>query len=298
MKLIRLFPLLILWALVVLTGCEKDVEDMDLNSSSKLVVFSFISPQDTILTVKLQKSQPAIGKKLTAEQVKVKNATVTITDGNSVVLLTYNQEYDHYEANAKVWPVVAGSTYQLKVSTPGGAIATANCTVPYATGIEITEINTSYTIVQDYFGQNVRRYSVSYNWRDAAGVKNYYRALAYKQYTISSPHSDDVVHREGLQGNNYNMDLQTDAKVKNGLMLSNTLTYHEYNYDVINKPFHIYAVLVVGDSNYYLYHESLTKQYENDGNPFAEPSFIYSNVEGGLGVFSGYNQVVAVKELE
>jgi hypothetical protein len=38
---------------------------------------------------------------------------------------------------------------------------------------------------------------------------------------------------------------------------------------------------------YYQYHKSL-ENYNDGENPFAEPTPIYSNIEGGLGVFAAY----------
>jgi len=40
---------------------------------------------------------------------------------------------------------------------------------------------------------------------------------------------------------------------------------------------------------YYLYKLTLQNFYENNGNPFAQPVQIYSNIEGGLGIFAGYS---------
>lgn len=297
MKLSHLFRLLMLSAVVVLLSCESDVEDIDFNTTSKLVVTAFISPQDTVLVVQLQKSQPAIGKKMSQEQLKVKNATVTVSNGNAVITFIYNSDTDQYLANVKARPLVAGNTYQLKVTTPAGYKAEATCTIPYTTGVEITELNTPHSIVQDYGGNSVRRYDVTFKWRDAPGVKNYYRTLAYKQYKVQNPYGQSDIYREPLYTNFYGLDLQNDAKADGGILISEVMTSHEYNYERMEKPFHIFAVLVVADKNYYTYHQSLYKQSESDGNPFAEPTIMYTNIEGGLGVFAGYNQVVAVKEL-
>lgn len=298
MKFIRLFPLLMLCALVVLTGCESDVEDMDLDVSSKLVVISYISPQDTLLKVHLQMSQPAIGKRLSSEQLKIKNATVTISDGASVLALAYNADKDHYEGDAKAWPVSAGKTYRLKVITPAGDVAEATCTVPRTEGIEITEINAPYSVEQDYYNSNARKYNISFKWKDAPEVANYYRTLVYKAYSITDSDGLKRTFYEGVYRGYNGIDTQTDEKSKGGIMTSEAIVYYDYNSDRMDKPFYLYAVLVVSDRHYYLYHQSLYKQQETSDNPFSEPTIMYSNIKGGLGVFGGYNQLVAVKELE
>ena len=50
--------------------------------------------------------------------------------------------------------------------------------------------------------------------------------------------------------------------------------------------------LLTTDYHYYQYHISINN-YES-GNPFAEPTRIYSNVENGYGVFAGYQKSVFI----
>ncbi|WP_162427294.1 DUF4249 domain-containing protein [Pontibacter pudoricolor] len=299
MKKINTLLFVLLSAVVGLTGCESDVKDIDsFEGKSKLVVVSYISPQDTMLVVRVQKTQPAIGRKMTDEQLKVKDAIVTISNGASVIALNYNPEAMHYEADARAWPIEAGKTYSLKVTSLAGN-AEATCTIPSTDGIEITEIKAPYTIEKDYYGRDMRWYTVSYKWRDAPDVTNFYRTLVYKQYTYTDPVTGAKhVQKEGLNWNSGDSkDIHTDKDTQNGLLTSQALSYYEYNYESIDKPFYIYAVLVVSDKNYYLYQQSLDNQGQNSGNPFAEPYVMYTNIEGGLGVFAGYNQLVSRIEL-
>jgi hypothetical protein len=45
--------------------------------------------------------------------------------------------------------------------------------------------------------------------------------------------------------------------------------------------------LLSTDKPYYDFHKSL-ENYSLGDTPFAEPSFVYSNVKGGLGIFASY----------
>ncbi|MBC5772514.1 DUF4249 domain-containing protein [Pontibacter sp. KCTC 32443] len=298
MKTLRLITLLLVSIAVTFTGCESDVDNIDsFESKSKLVVLSYISPQDTMLEVRVQKTQPAIGKQLTDEQRKVKDATVTISNGTSVVSLAYNAETNQYEADARAWPIEAGKTYKLKVVAPG-ATAEASCTVPFTDGIEITEATAPYSIIEDYYGQSVRRYTITFKWRDAPNVKNFYRTLAFKEYSITDFYGKRV-YKEGLYASyEDDKEIQDDEETDNGIMTSEPLVFHDYNYENIDKPYYIHCVLVVSDQNYYLYHRSLDEQEESNGNPFAEPTLMYTNMEGGIGVFAGYNQLLSTIEIE
>lgn len=299
MKIIRLITLLLVSIAATFAGCESEVVNLDsFEGKSKLVVVSYISPQDTLLVARVQKTQPAIGKKITEEQLKVKDAVVTISDGTSVAALSYNPETAQYEADARAWPIVAGKTYHLKVRSAAGN-AEATCTIPSTEGIEITEIEAPHTVTKDYYGNNQHRYTLSYKWRDAPGITNFYRTLMYKQYSYTDGVTGTKhVQKEGIDWSyGDGKDLHTDEETQNGIIVSKEVAYYEYNYESIDKPFYIYAVLVVSDKNYYMYQYSLDNQGENSSNPFAEPYVMYTNIEGGLGVFAGYNQLVSRIEL-
>jgi len=54
--------------------------------------------------------------------------------------------------------------------------------------------------------------------------------------------------------------------------------------------------LALTDIHYYNYHRSV---FNFDGeNPFSEPSPVYSNIEGGLGVFAAFNGSTIEVDLE
>jgi hypothetical protein len=50
---------------------------------------------------------------------------------------------------------------------------------------------------------------------------------------------------------------------------------------------HIYIFIGVTDENYFNYHRSVTNF--QDDNPFSEPTPVYTNITGGLGVFGSYS---------
>lgn len=52
---------------------------------------------------------------------------------------------------------------------------------------------------------------------------------------------------------------------------------------------HLKVYVRNSSEDYFLFHRSVTKQLEVRDNPFAEPVFIHTNVENGLGHFSGYS---------
>ncbi|GAB3204225.1 hypothetical protein ABID22_002993 [Pontibacter aydingkolensis] len=300
MKTYRIIPFIILIAITLLTACEKDADNVKpFKVDSKLVVHAFISPQDTVLKVHLQKSQPALGRRLSEEQLQVPNANVTISDGSSAVTLTYDPDHNAYFSKLREWAIVAGKTYTLKVTAPGGYAATASCSVPEATGIAITDVSTSTTTETDYYGGEMKRYKVAYKWTDAPGVNNYYRTLAAKVFWHKNYYGDRQRVAEPAHLDRGKPGLYKDDKAQGGVLTSDDFYYYQGAQSPdIEKQYQLHLLLVVSDKNYYLYQDAQYKQSQSNGNPFAEPVVMYSNIEGGLGVFAGYNQVEALIDME
>jgi len=279
-------------------GCEQDVHNLDdFKAASKLVVVSYISPQDDTLRVHLQKTQPAIGRQLAEGELRIVNATVTLSDGTTTVPLLYNAGKDSYEVAAHRLPVLANKTYLLHVSTPEGFTAEAACTVPSTAGITITDISyTQESSEATYYSGYNTHYTASFKWQDAPGISNYYRTLISGRVKVAHP---DSVATLTLYFNDWNWQetLVKDSKQEGGILSSQDL--HDYVYHgktEKTKLAQLQALLVVADRHYYEYHRSIDGQEDAD-NPFAEPALIYTNIQGGLGVFAAYNQVEASKEL-
>jgi hypothetical protein len=142
-----------------------------------------------------------------------------------------------------------------------------------------------YPQTQHHFG---------FKFQDAPGRDNYYHALA--MYGYPNPNMPDKMEQQFLYFNPEDAIINDERK--DGLVLvTPTATAITPQGNNPTQPKNLYAYLAVTDRHYYLYHHSVIKHQEVDGNPFAEPVLIYSNIEGGLGVFSGYNQLKAVKQL-
>lgn len=60
----------------------------------------------------------------------------------------------------------------------------------------------------------------------------------------------------------------------------------------------LHAYLLHTDEHYFLYHRSVRNASYSQDNPFAEPVLVYTNVEGGLGVFAAYNRTTQVVKLK
>jgi len=278
--------------LLLMGACEKDItSEVKINSQPMLVVTSFISPQDTGLVVKVSKTRPAVGV-VTSNSAKVTDATVSISNGTRAVRLNYDATRDIYWTEASTLPILPGETYLLTVSTPDGAQVTASCTVPVTEGIAFTKLEHSIT-TESYEGQgDYYRHSFDFQWQDAAGQENYYHALSLLEYF-----EPGLNRNRRLPLDNYGEKVFFSDEKQDGQLFASVGKFQYSSQDVLPSPLYLEAHLSVTDRPYYLYHESIEKQNQTNGNPFAEPVIIYTNIQGGLGVFAAYNQIRAVKQI-
>lgn len=291
----------ILGALLLLTAalqsCEKDVANFDISTTPMLVATAFISPQDTILAVEVKRTSPAIGKQLTEEGMKVTDAIVTLSDGTQTIELEYDPARNKYFASIKTLPVVANKTYFLKVTTPKGEKAEATCTVPSREGISLTELNYE-TVEKDNYGYPTTLHYINYKWQDASGVENYYHATSYRTTSFTFGYPPVVMEQHEVAFAENTKLFLKDEKQDGKIMQSPGFSFSSGYPDHASKPFKIIAVLAITDKAYYQYHQSILSQESTGGNPFAEPQRMYTNIQGGLGVFAAYNQIKAMKIIQ
>lgn len=152
-------------------ACQKEVTSIKLpESDSKLVVTSFISPQDTAVHVRITRSVPTIGY-VQAVGVPVVDAMVRISNDTQTASLEFNDTTGTYFAETAYFPITAGTTYTLRVTTPDGGQAEATCTVPAALDLPLTITLDSASV--SYNTQ--KEYNLRIGWPDPAGETNYYR---------------------------------------------------------------------------------------------------------------------------
>lgn len=139
-------------------SCETVVEDINLPYEERLVIESFISPQDTLLEVKVSKTRPVVGT-FPSNQLNggfgseakpiIEGAIVEISDGQKkatfqlqTIINPFGTDYDPstgkpipqsrrgYFLKAKDFPIVAGKTYTLTAKALNLPDVSATCTIP------------------------------------------------------------------------------------------------------------------------------------------------------------------------
>ncbi len=296
-------------------------------TESQLTVFSFISPQDTIIRVKVSQtyplfseysSSPGTSLVISDGDTVVNNidsfatATVVISDGATSVTLPYDSREQVYSLPVQRFPIKAGMTYSLTV-TDGKRSLQASCTIP-PDQVPITNYTLDTTLITSFTGRDTTL-RLSFRWNDIAGKENYYRVRAYELFEYSEVNVDSILQttRETRKvGRSYFRwtDAFSSGAFQNDTNLDGTQfsspqgrkprVNAQYVESLVNNPVKprrgpvskgLYLLLLNTDSHYYRFHRSVQAQ---DDNPFSEPALIYTNVTGGLGVFASYNQSVRV----
>lgn len=298
-----IFKVALCMVLFVSVKCTDPLSRIKLNQR-KVVTRCFISPQDTLLTafvnwdtaydptkdINLSSQFPGLIIEDTVNQIK--DAHVTISDAYHHAVLDYQPiSYDPmagydivrggcYSIRARQFPIIPGETYTLTVKVGQDIVATASCNIPVkAPSFAFQYYNTGsnspdpynldwdtchYEIKWADFPGKGDFYRVAFCHYDTVGVYRYYRPLL--DVTLDQTLFNDLIS----DGGNYDFR-------------------NSFGYQHGGAPDSLYAFVLHVDRHYYNYHRSINDQLKIQSNPFYEPILLYTNFEGGLGVFAGYN---------
>lgn len=272
----------ILFFWLAICSCE-DIVDADGlldNNSSLVVINSFISPQDEIISARVSRTEFVIGQPIddfnNGDKYSITNAIVSIsdTDGNQADL-SYSSTSFKYEVSAADFPIVGGKKYFLKVLVDGKEF-NAFCEVPNQKIQNISEdigekINESGGVVS----------AVKVRFDDISGEENFY--IIGAERTGLHP-SGEFERKDAL---NFESERFATDKIGDGERISSegflNFTTFLTNDTLIIKVAHVELAL----------YQSLFSSYlntQNEGSPIEEVVIPPNNIleEGGFGVFAGY----------
>lgn len=261
------------------TGCMEEVTDIA-RVDEKLVVFSFISPNDTI-RVDVTKSYPLyLGKVVPWDEDQfppLSGATVTlreVTSGNAVAV-PWNEQEKAYMLLPNAFSIKAGEEYELQVSAPNLPSVVGRTIVPLSKPNMVTcRID---TIVNKYEGYS--ELVVVGEILDVEGEDNYY-SFEIKAFDAYYDWDGIVQMFWTIYYNTIFSDEGHDGEL---------LSYESYGF--YYSSYKVQVAFTEVDKNYYEYHRTLFSDYD-DFNPFAEPVIVHSNIDGGMGVFGSFNSYI------
>ena len=260
-------------------SCEQNA-DVDLpDVPSRLVINGFIAPQDTVISIRVTKSVPMFESSEVDVNEPVENATVRIFGNSTSVVLNYDASAGRYTIPASAFAIIPGNEYSIEVSAPQMETVTAKTTVP---AVAPSGINTSMSYTIDSVSSFQWMYTIQSNlsFTDPVQEGNLYRISrnvlfydAFSMDTVLLQLSDEVFPDNDQNGqtilNERNVDFSFSPPSSGGA-----------------SPEAMNILLVSCSKDYYYFHLSL-QNYSGGGDPFSEPTLMYTNVEKGYGVFAG-----------
>lgn len=267
---LRLAHLLSLGALLTTASCgdfQKDIVVPLPDYQSQLVVECYLEP-GLVPRVLVTESVAYTSPELVALPVGT-TVDLIMPDGQRVPLSPVSgplpaaldsltqRAYTHF-GNA---PIVAnpGDVFGIEVNDAQGRRVTGTATVP--TVVPIDSVTYEFN---NRTGDNYKALLIAY-YQDPAAPKDYYRFQIHKSDSIyGSPDTDRLLNDELVNGETVPMG--TGYRYVPGDTVTVTL-YHT-------------------DEPYYRFRSSTRDARNANGNPFAQPSAVYSTVQGGIGVFT------------
>ena len=274
------FLLVILFFLPLLYSCEKDINVKLPTPEEKIVVEGWIE-QDQYPVVMLTKNSPYFSQMDSAQIVAliITDATVTVSDGDSSEVLTPTIDPNYFPPvlyKGHHLKGVINKTYSLKIEAEG-KVLTAQTTIPAPIPLDSV-----------WFKLEPQKDSLGYLWAtitDPPAPGNCYRLFTKRLHRdnryfpiLGSVYEDSFFNGETLNFSmnrgiaNLTADSQDDPEV----------TYFKKG-DTIS----LRACTI--DRAHYDFWRTAEQEMYSGGNPFATPTTVVTNIQGGaLGVWGGY----------
>lgn len=261
------------------SGCESDANVIVPSSERKMVVGGFLSPEENEHVISLSLSEPLFSSD---PFFNTTTAKVTISSEGNAYQISYDVDAAAFVFNNSQFNIASGKNYHLKIVAENGKTVEADMTTVSDTMPSIEEFKIVVDTIYSEWSSNQYRYNLKLNWKDIAGEKNYYRITANRIVKYFGAPDTTIEPIE-----EYNSFTLKDDLGKDGQSLSSTLKFDDYN--VNNETLGFEIVLMKIDVNYYNYYKTLNNYAGED--PFAEPVILFSNIQNGLGVFSGFQSL-------
>ncbi len=279
MKYLQTKYILFFFMAIAACGCEKYVSFVNAPVfKQKLVVSSFLSPSDSVSYISVTSNQPVYT--IVYQEEKPGALAGTITDGIKEIQLD-TVETGFLFRNDKM-AVVPGHTYTVRISSDKDLYAEASATIPAVKDFMI-ELDT-LTIAHGNPGSNEywKEFKINAEFSDDPAETNFYSVTGrFTGYKTEESHETRTYKERLWFEESFLKDQKKDGnnRIKITTGLSRSLGYYDSAF--------VSVFIMNTEESYYLYHKSLEK-YGGSDNPFSEASPVYSNIRGGLGIFTSY----------
>jgi hypothetical protein len=274
------------WIIIIVvaalfSSCDEMVTNIEVpGSEPHYVIQSYLSPEDSVVTVLVNRSTPVFGEQSSQNDTSwITNVKVYI---NNYELPRTNWIDDQggnfkYQVSQSLFPITAGQTYTIELKVDGVLTCSGECTVP-------TQLNTSLVFEgydsTHYLDDEYYSYYTMYSFIDAAGEANFYRVGAELGY-IEDWSGDTVWHITYPEVDFFMKDIDRDGQELSGRVFY----YYDSSRDSVTS---LKLTLYTTDAMYYNYHRAILSQ--NGDDPFSEPVIVPTNITGGLGCVAAYRK--------
>ncbi len=287
--------------LALFFSCEDQV-NLNLNETlAELVIVSNFAPGQPV-RVQVSKTRSPLS---TEDSLYLDHAKVQLYEGNRLLevleLVPGTSETYPYYITRNFTPKV-NVVYTIRAEAPDFEPVAAMSSIPSQTEIRSLELSDLRILPIDG-GRWAYQYTVAITFIDPAEQENYYHLNFYQQvieYRLIN--GDTIVTDAALQKIQFSSELDDNSLIayfQGGVLLDDkTINGRQVAYsfplqvnidprrEYIGKMF---AELRSVSKEYYLYHNSLSRQQTSSDSPLNEPVIIYDNIENGQGIFAGYN---------
>lgn len=309
----------VLFACTLLMACETVVEVDVPRDTPKLVANAFINP-DSLISVRVSKSKfvldhtplttvdhasvhvfenDALIEKLEFEGQGLYTSSFKPSEGKEYTLQVTADGFEGIEATTFIKnPVpIQEIRYDTIRTEIGSSCIGEDCTTYYATNIKLHLKLDDPAEEENFYEIEVYKKALHFSYEpDSTG--NYYPTdtVIYYQSVYLSTEDPAVTDLEfEFEGEGYYGEtLLFSDEIFNGKPY--TLDFKTDDYSINTEE--LIVILKSMDEARYRYLRSHELQDWNEGNPFAEPVNVYSNVENGYGIFGGYSSDSYIVNIE
>ena len=289
--------------LFIFSSCEKKL-DIDLPESEKKIVVNGIVNPDSLMKVRISKSMNVLDN---GKIQYLSDATVKLFKDDTFLENLNNMDSGYFQSS--VVPEI-NSDYKLTVDYSG--LTSVNANIKLQDAVEIMSIDTVSEIqINDFWETKIMHFDIKI--KDDAEKEDFYflslRAMipvyefidttllivGYEEGNMYFNSEDPILRNsesftlDGMQG------IVFSDEMFNGVEYTFDIEHYIDKYEDIGENdlstmYYVKLLTITEDVFNYITSYNLNQYTQYD--PFAQPVQILSNVENGLGLFSGYTMDV------
>jgi len=296
--------------ILILSSCRKKL-DITIPKGKEHIVVNGIITNDSLIKINISKSQDILNNDTITS---LNNANVKLYNGETFIENLTNYGYGNY---ASTISSEIGKQYNISVSS--GELKPIKAKMQLITPVQIVSIDTTIDIENNILGEGFasKQYKVHFKIKinDDANTKNYYLLSISSTNPIYDYEQDPPVligYYETNQGFDTNDIIFNGAdawfgiddmygqaftdELINGkqytINVNSSLYFNYYDEGVDTEGLQVKVKLLSISEDIYKYIISYNLNQESEYDPFAQPVQIFTNIEDGLGLFSGYTMVI------